>query len=86
MRIVDAIKSPWLRTTLDTGNFLDDMYPQMERIASAACLGAARRARSRSSSRSRPGCARSGSAAFRRFAARRPYRVKTGLGMLIYNL
>lgn len=38
MRIVEAIDSPWLRTTLDTGNFLDDMYPQMERIASAACL------------------------------------------------
>lgn len=38
MRIVDAIDSPWLRTTLDTGNFLDDMVPQMERIAPAACL------------------------------------------------
>jgi sugar phosphate isomerase/epimerase len=38
MRIVEAIDSPWLRTTLDTGNFLDDMYPQMERIAPAACL------------------------------------------------
>lgn len=38
MRIVEAIDSPWLRTTLDTGNFLDDMIPQMERIAPAACL------------------------------------------------
>lgn len=38
MRIVEAIDSPWLRTTLDTGNFLDDMVPQMERIAPAACL------------------------------------------------
>ncbi|MFM8735209.1 MAG: sugar phosphate isomerase/epimerase family protein [Pirellulales bacterium] len=38
MRIVDAIDSPWLRVTLDTGNFLDDMYPQMERIAPKACL------------------------------------------------
>ena len=38
MRIVDAIDSPWLRTTLDTGNFLDDIYPQMERIAPKACL------------------------------------------------
>jgi len=38
MRIVEAIDSPWLRTTLDTGNFLDDMYPQMERLAPAACL------------------------------------------------
>lgn len=38
MRIVDAIDSPWLRVTLDTGNFLDDMIPQMERIAPQACL------------------------------------------------
>lgn len=33
LRIVEAIRSPWLRVTLDTGNFLDDMYPQMERMA-----------------------------------------------------
>jgi L-ribulose-5-phosphate 3-epimerase len=38
MRIVNAIDSPWLKTTLDTGNFLDDMYPQMEAIATDACL------------------------------------------------
>lgn len=38
MRIVEAIDSPWLRTTLDTGNFLDDMYPQMERMAPTACF------------------------------------------------
>ncbi len=38
MRIVDAIDSPWLRVTLDTGNFLDDIYPQLERIAPRACL------------------------------------------------
>ncbi len=38
MRIVDAIDSPWLRVTLDTGNFLDDMVPQMEQIAAKACL------------------------------------------------
>jgi L-ribulose-5-phosphate 3-epimerase len=38
MRIVKAIDSPWLKTTLDTGNFLDDMYPQMEQIAPDACL------------------------------------------------
>ncbi len=38
MRVVDAIDSPWLRVTLDTGNFLDDMYPQMERLAPKACL------------------------------------------------
>lgn len=38
MRIVEAIDSPWLRVTLDTGNFLDDIEPQLERIAPAACL------------------------------------------------
>ena len=38
MRIVDAVDSPWLRVTLDTGNFLDDVYPQLERIAPAACF------------------------------------------------
>ena len=38
MRIVDAIDSPWLRVTLDTGNFLEDMYPQMERLAPDAVL------------------------------------------------
>lgn len=38
MRVVDAIRSPWLMTTLDTGNFLDDMYPQMERLAPHAIL------------------------------------------------
>jgi L-ribulose-5-phosphate 3-epimerase len=38
MRIVEAIDSPWLRVTLDTGNFLDDIYPQLERIVPAACL------------------------------------------------
>ncbi len=29
-RIVDEINSPWLRITLDTGNFLEDSYEQME--------------------------------------------------------
>lgn len=38
MRIVEAIDSPWLRVTLDTGNFLEDMYPQMERLAADAVL------------------------------------------------
>ena len=38
MRIVETIDSPWLKVTLDTGNFLDDMYRQMERIAPQACL------------------------------------------------
>lgn len=38
MRIVDELRSPWLRTTLDTGNFLEDMYPQMEALAPKAVL------------------------------------------------
>ncbi len=33
MKIVDAIDSPWLQTTLDTGNFLEKPYCQMERMA-----------------------------------------------------
>lgn len=32
-RIVDAIASPWLKVTLDTGNFLEDMYEQQEFLA-----------------------------------------------------
>lgn len=38
MRIVEAIDSPWLRVTLDTGNFLDEAQAQMERLAPACCL------------------------------------------------
>ena len=38
LRLVEAIKSPWLKVTLDTGNFLEDMYPQMERMAPHAVL------------------------------------------------
>lgn len=38
MRIVKAIDSPWLRTTLDTGNFLEDPYDRLEIIADDAVL------------------------------------------------
>ena len=38
LRIVDAIKSPWLRCTLDTGNFLDDQYAQFDALADKAVL------------------------------------------------
>ena len=38
LRIHDAVHSPWLRYTLDTGNFLEDLYPQMEAIAPDAAL------------------------------------------------
>lgn len=33
LRIVEAIRSPWLRLTLDTGNFLENAYEQMEQMA-----------------------------------------------------
>lgn len=37
-RIVEAIDSPWLMVTLDTGNFLDDTYEQLETLAGRAIL------------------------------------------------
>jgi L-ribulose-5-phosphate 3-epimerase len=36
LRIVEAIKSPWLQITLDTGNFLENSYVQMAKMASAS--------------------------------------------------
>lgn len=33
LRIVDAINSPWLQCTLDTGNFLEDPYEKLELMA-----------------------------------------------------
>ena len=33
MRIVDAMDSPWLKVTLDTGNFLEDPYDKLEQLA-----------------------------------------------------
>jgi sugar phosphate isomerase/epimerase len=33
LRIAEAIDSPWLQLTLDTGNFLEDSYAQMEQMA-----------------------------------------------------
>ena len=33
MRIVDAVDSPWLRVTMDTGNFLEDPYERLAMIA-----------------------------------------------------
>lgn len=32
-RVVDAIDSPWLRVTLDTGNFLEDPYERLAKLA-----------------------------------------------------
>jgi L-ribulose-5-phosphate 3-epimerase len=37
-RIVGTINSPWLRVTLDTGNFLEDAYEQMETLAPLAVI------------------------------------------------
>lgn len=36
LRIVDAVHSPWLGVTLDTGNFLEDPYERLEKIAPRA--------------------------------------------------
>ncbi|MCA8995398.1 MAG: sugar phosphate isomerase/epimerase [Planctomycetaceae bacterium] len=33
IRVIDAIDSPWLRATLDTGNFLERQYEQYEQLA-----------------------------------------------------
>ena len=33
MRIVRAVDSPWLRITMDTGNFLEDPYDRLEQLA-----------------------------------------------------
>jgi len=33
LRIVDAINSPWLQITSDTGNFLENQYAQLEMMA-----------------------------------------------------
>jgi sugar phosphate isomerase/epimerase len=38
IRVIDAIQSPWLRATLDTGNFLENRYEQMEQLAPYAVL------------------------------------------------
>lgn len=38
MRVVDAIDSPWLQVTMDTGNFLEDPYDKLEQIAEKAIL------------------------------------------------
>ncbi|MFK7909665.1 MAG: sugar phosphate isomerase/epimerase family protein [Akkermansiaceae bacterium] len=37
-RVVDAIKSPWLQVTLDTGNFLEDPYDRLEKLAPQTVL------------------------------------------------
>ncbi|MBZ0172268.1 MAG: sugar phosphate isomerase/epimerase, partial [Phycisphaerales bacterium] len=38
LRIVNAIDSPWLQITTDTGNFLEDPYGRLELLAPRTCL------------------------------------------------
>ncbi len=38
LRIVDAIKSPWLQVTADTGNFLEDPYDRLALLAPKTIL------------------------------------------------
>ncbi|HEY2785774.1 MAG TPA: sugar phosphate isomerase/epimerase family protein [Fimbriiglobus sp.] len=38
LKIVEAVKSPWLKVTMDTGNFLEEPYPKLEMIAPHAVL------------------------------------------------
>ncbi len=38
LRIVNAIDSPWLRVTADTGNFLERQYEQLEMLAPMTSL------------------------------------------------
>ena len=37
-RVVDAIGSPWLAVTLDTGNFLEDPYDRLVQLAPQTVL------------------------------------------------
>jgi sugar phosphate isomerase/epimerase len=38
LRVVNALKSPWLQVTLDTGNFLEDPYEKLEKLAPKTVL------------------------------------------------
>ena len=38
MRVVNAIDSPWLQVTMDTGNFLEDPYDRLEQLAAKTIL------------------------------------------------
>jgi sugar phosphate isomerase/epimerase len=33
LRVISALESPWLKATLDTGNFLEDPYERLEKMA-----------------------------------------------------
>ncbi|MBS0205842.1 MAG: sugar phosphate isomerase/epimerase [Planctomycetes bacterium] len=38
IKVIDTVKSPWLQATLDTGNFLENMYEQMDVLAPRTVL------------------------------------------------
>lgn len=38
LRVINAIDSPWLKATLDTGNFLEDPYDRLAKLAPEAVL------------------------------------------------
>lgn len=38
LRIVDAVNSPWLAVTTDTGNFLEEPYERLAKLAPHTCL------------------------------------------------
>jgi sugar phosphate isomerase/epimerase len=38
LKVVDAVDSPWLRVTMDTGNFLEDPYDRLEKLAPKTVL------------------------------------------------
>jgi sugar phosphate isomerase/epimerase len=38
LRVVNALKSPWLQVTLDTGNFLEDPYNKLTKLAAKTVL------------------------------------------------
>jgi sugar phosphate isomerase/epimerase len=38
LRVVEALKSPWLQVTLDTGNFLESPYEKLEKLAPRTVL------------------------------------------------
>jgi L-ribulose-5-phosphate 3-epimerase len=38
LRVVEALDSPWLQITLDTGNFLEDPYDRLEQLTPRAVL------------------------------------------------
>jgi L-ribulose-5-phosphate 3-epimerase len=38
LRVVDAIRSPWLQVTADTGNFLEDPYDRLAQLAPKTIL------------------------------------------------